>query len=283
MLTKKELLKQLRNETENIRKQIKHNKFYNFRNHIVKKLIKSGIAIDYALPFIIAGVLTFHLFESKGETLFITNATKEKAKKEKLITSTGLTEENSLLDYDNVSHATSWQIIQEGLYERTITTYKIDDTLDMTNAYEHLFMSKEEIEQTFDIADIQCVQKSHLNNEDEIYNDEMLIITSIIEEDKVSKEKQKKNVSNAIFYLGLTSVYGCGLDSLRRLLIKTHIRDKLRQIEPKFKQIDEQRVYELKNILKVKQENLTMLDDNSKSISSNDNSYSYKLKKNREV
>ena len=41
MLTKKELLKQLRNETENIRKQIKHNKFYNFRNHIVKELIKS--------------------------------------------------------------------------------------------------------------------------------------------------------------------------------------------------------------------------------------------------
>ena len=65
-----ELVAKLNNDVNKLQNKIEHRNLYNVRNFVVQALLKSGIAIDYALPFILAAITFANSQASKGKTPF---------------------------------------------------------------------------------------------------------------------------------------------------------------------------------------------------------------------
>lgn len=57
MINNDKLMKKLTKDANRLQNKIKYRKLYNIRNAVVRPLIKSGIAVDYALPFIIVAII----------------------------------------------------------------------------------------------------------------------------------------------------------------------------------------------------------------------------------
>ena len=79
MINKKELIKNLEKEINKEENQLKHKNLYNIRNYIVKGFLKTGIALDYAFPFILSSFITFNTEKNEGNIPFINNQVIENA------------------------------------------------------------------------------------------------------------------------------------------------------------------------------------------------------------
>ena len=197
MIDNNELMKKLTKDANRLQNKIEHRKLYNIRNAVVRSLIKSGIAVDYALPFIIVAMIIANAQTSKGNAPFRVDEIVEKAGIETIDTSSGIHLEHLSYDFDYddelIEYSTGWIVNEQGLYERTVTSYRLNDDID-----------------------------------------------------------------------------------LEKIFVKTYMRDKLREYEPSFRKINKEELDTMKKILKMKQENLSMLNnDNNSSI----DGYSYKLRR----
>lgn len=62
MINNNKLIKKLTKDANRLQNKIKYRKLYNIRNVVVRPLIESGIAVDYALPFIIAAIIAANAY-----------------------------------------------------------------------------------------------------------------------------------------------------------------------------------------------------------------------------
>lgn len=131
MKNNKYLLKQLTSDIERLQYKIEHRCISNVRSFVARTLIKSGIAIDYALPFIISSVLAYNNLISEGYNPLHFDDVAVKAGIETIDTSSGVHIEHISFDfiYDNrlIEYSTGWIINDNNLYERTVTSYKLND------------------------------------------------------------------------------------------------------------------------------------------------------------
>lgn len=284
-MTNNDLVKKLTNDVNKLQNKIEHRKLYNIRNFVVKSLLKSGIAIDYALPFILAAIIIANSQASKGNAPFRIDEITEKAGIETIDTSSGIHLEHISYDfsYDDelIEHSTGWIINDKGLYERTVTSYRLTDEIDLTDTEKVLSMTKEEIEQVLVVTNIQTIKKNTLTPEDSIYNSDAIIVvnhTESEEETLVRQETNSENTWNSIWYIVLALCWGNNVRNIGKLFVKTYIRDKLREYEPLFRQINKDELETIKKMLKVKKENLTMINSTSNSIEEKEG-YSYRLRR----
>ena len=231
MIDNNELMKKLTKDANRLQNKIEHRKLYNIRNAVVRSLIKSGIAVDYALPFIIVAMIIANAQTSKGNAPFRVDEIVEKAGIETIDTSSGIHLEHLSYDFDYddelIEYSTGWIVNEQGLYERTVTSYRLNDDIDLENKEKILEMTKDDID-------------------------------------------------NALGYIVLVLSYGNNVRLLEKIFVKTYMRDKLREYEPSFRKINKEELDTMKKILKMKQENLSMLNnDNNSSI----DGYSYKLRR----
>ena len=70
MKNNNELVEKLTKDVNTLENKIENRKLYNVRNFAIKALLKSGIALDYALPFILAAIIFANSQASKGNTPF---------------------------------------------------------------------------------------------------------------------------------------------------------------------------------------------------------------------
>lgn len=285
MRNNNELVENFTNDVKRLENRIEHRELYNVRNHVVRMLLKSGIAIDYALPFILAAIVVGYSKSSRGITPFYRDEVIEKAGIETIDTSTGIHLERISYDfyYDNelIEHSTGWIINDKGLYERTVTSYKLNNAIDIEDTEKILAMSKEEIDKILVITDVEVIKKSTLNPEDSIYNSEAIIIINHSESETESitrLETSNENFWLSIFYIISSLLWGVNFRNIEKLFVKTYIRDRLREYEPLFRQINKEELETMKKILKVKQENLSMINSESKNIGEKEE-YSYRLRR----
>lgn len=265
MKNNNKLIKKFTDDIIEIESKIKNPKLYNTRNHLIKVLIKSGMAIDYLLPFIMATIIVANYQKAKGNPPFKIDQVSKKAYIESIDTSNDLHKDFLRYEYNPseelVEHSTKWITNEYGLYERTITSYRLDESLDINRI---LSMTKEEIEQALTITNIKTIKKNILTKEDSIYDKDAIIITRYKESptDTVTRlETKVENISNTIWFIVLSIGLGSCLSHLEKIIIKTTIRDKLKNYEHIYKQIDKEEIEKLQKILKIKQENLSLIDN----------------------
>lgn len=286
MLDNNKLIKLLNNDINKFQNKIEYRNLYNIRNFVVRGLLKSGIAIDYALPFILAGIIVANLYASKGNAPFHIDEITEKASVETIDTSSGIHLEHISYDfsYDNelLEYSTGWIINDKGLYERTVTSYRLNDQINLEDTEKIMSMTKEEIEKILTITNIETIKKKNLTPEDNIYSSDAIIVVNYFEsEEKTSTrlETTSENALTSISYIIQTLSWGISFRTLEKLFVKTHTKDKLRKYETLFRKIDKEELENMKKVLKLKQENLRMLDNESKNIGEKEG-YPYTLRKN---
>ncbi len=283
MIDNNELMKKLTKDANRLQNKIEHRKLYNIRNAVVRSLIKSGIAVDYALPFIIVAMIIANAQTSKGNAPFRVDEIVEKAGIETIDTSSGIHLEHLSYDFDYddelIEYSTGWIVNEQGLYERTVTSYRLNDDIDLENKEKILEMTKDDIDNALVITDIKTVKKNALNPEDQIYNSDAIIVIdhSESEEETITRlETKSENFWHSLWYIVLVLSYGNNVRILEKIFVKTYMRDKLREYEPSFRKINKEELDKMKKILKMKQENLSMLNnDNNSGI----DGYSYKLRR----
>ena len=274
MMTRNSLLKKLKNDVRELEYKVFHRRLYNLKNSIIYILIKSGLILDRILPFIISATIVLNSNYKKGETLAI-DEVEEKAKIEKIDTSSGIHNEKMSFDYEYdescFQHSTAWFVNQYGLYERTLTTYNIDKSINLEDTESILKMTKEEIEDKLTIYNIERIQKNSLTEEDKMYDEDMLIIINNVESEKdiiIREETNLENIASILLIIVRTYIFGIIFTLIKKLVIKTYIKDKLNSIEPKCRPVTEKEIEELKRILALKKENLSLLEAESLSTSS---------------
>ena len=285
MYSRSGLVNMFSRDVKTLENRIKHRKIYNILNFIVKLVLKSGIAIDYMLPFMLASFMVANLHSAKGNAPFRVDEITEKASIETIDTSNGIHLENVSYDfsYDDelIEHSTGWIINDKGLYERTVTSYRISDEIDFSETDKILSMSKEEIENILVITNVQTICKNTLTPEDKIYAEDALIIINHYKSDDETIVRQETLSENLLYSIGfIVMVLLCGntFRNIEKLFVKTYIRDILKSYEPLFRQINKKELEKMRRILEVKKQNLAMIGETSNNNEENE-VYSLRLKK----
>ena len=263
MFDRNKLVNILTNDIKQLENKIEHRKFYSVRNFVVKSLIRSGIAIDYALPYILATILVFQYQASRGNIPFRFDDIKVRTGIETIDTSTGIHLEHISEDFDYdyviLEHSTGWSINDDGLYERVVTSYRMNFEIDLSDIKNVLFMSKDEIDNIFEVFDVQTINKNNLNYEDSVYNEEAIILISqVYSNDNIitRKESLGENVFNSLAFLLGVFLLGSCFKNIAKCFIKIDIRDRLKVYESLFNEINLQ---ELEKILEIKKQNLALI------------------------
>lgn len=279
MINNNDIINKLSTDVNKLQNKIEYRNLYNIRNLVLKALIKSGIAIEYALPFIISGMIFFN----SADRPFITDEVVEKAKVETIDTSSGFHLEHTSYDFDydtaSLEHSTGWIINDDGLYERVVTSYRISNQIDLFDTETVFNMTKEEINKALVITNIKTIKKNILTEEDNIYNQDALIITNHFESEEeflIRQETIGENIFNSISYIFLTFLLGCLIYAMKESLVKNYIKDKLVTCEQSLKWFDKEELEIMKKILKLKKENLRMLTDSEYDVDK-----TYKLRFNK--
>ncbi len=290
MKNRNELIDKLSKDVKKLENKIEHRKIYNVRNFVVKSLLKSGIAIDYALPFILTSIVLAHSYSAKGITPFHIDEITEEASIETIDTSSGIHLENVSYDfsYDDelIEYSTGWVVTNDkGLYERTVTSYRISDEINLSETDKILSMSKEEIEKVLAVTNVKTICKNKLTPEDEIYDADALIVINHHKSDDETitrKETSSENTGTSILFIIAVLLWGNSVRSIEKLFVKTYIRDKLREYELLFRKINKKEIETMKKILELKKQNLTMIDENLTNIGEI-KEYPYRLRKDKVV
>jgi len=268
LISNDDIISKLSKDVNKLQNNIRYRNLYNIRNIILKILVKSGIAIDYALPFMISAVIISNSIDFETNPPFTIDEIKEKAKVETIDSSSGFHIEHISYDFDydteSLAHSTGWMLNTEGLYERVVTSYRISDQIDLSDTETIFNMPKEEIDNALVITNIKTIKKNILTEEDSIYNQDALIIINNFESEEdflIREETIGENILNSIKYIFLISTLGVSFMVFEKLLIKNCIKDKLITYEQSLKWYDKEELKTMKKILELKKENLSMLTD----------------------
>ena len=284
-MKQKELLHKLRNEIKNLDNQINHRFSINFQNFIMRMVIKMGIKLDTCLPYILSFFFMFYVSSyTKMKNPFTIDIETVKEKVQTMDTSNGYHLEKTSFDYNyndrKFSHSTKWQVNEYGLYERIVTTYRIDDSIDLMDLDSIFKINKEELDNSLIITNIEVIQKNELKEEDQIYNEDVLIVINSYENDNNTIQRLESTddyLAGLLAYFFFSFSAGFFVGKIKKIVFKNCIKDELGKLLTKYKIIkyNEQELNELKHILELRKENLSLLEtDNNSDIdnSSNDNS-----------
>lgn len=277
-----DVLRKLKKDIKVLKNKIEHKDLYNLRNLGGQALIKSGLVLERLLPFLtIAIMLAFNHRNDKTSIMRLDTIT-EKANVETLDTSSGIHEEKISYDYDYedsyLEHTTGWVINERGFYERTVTSYRLNEDFDLSKIDDIFNMTKDEIENILVVTNIRTISKNRLLPEDDLYNEEAFIVVNHYESEDIVRERRETTSENCfeIFkYLVLVLYWGASLGNAKKAIIKTYLRDKLRELEPNFKLITDSEISSLKKLLELKMKNLELLEDKEEQ----DEIYTYSLRR----
>lgn len=268
----KKVTKKMKKEISRIEHIIEHRKLYNVRNLLISILIKGGILVDYLLPYILAGCLVYSFQSSKGNAPFKIDKVEDRVVTTTIHTSNGdkVTTISYDIDYQDeiLEHTTGWVLNDDGLYERTVTSYRLNNQIDLDDFDSILSMSKEEIEENLFITNIRLIQKENLDYEDFIYNNEAIVLINNYDskdEYYTRDESVKEYRLNCLLFICLTACWGFSLKGILEvgnMFVKIRFNDILEKCEEIYCEITDDDILKLERLLELKKENLSLIDDN---------------------
>ncbi len=281
MINNEELIEKLTKNVKKIQDKIEFKNLYNIRNIVVRLLLKSGICIDFALPFITALIVILNISSVKDVLPFHIDEITVDANIEAIDASNDDMLDNSFYDGEIVEYLTEWTMSDRGIYERVVTSYKLDDKLSSSDKSKVINMSKDELDKMFTVSNVKTINKDTLSDYYYLLDDSntVIIIDHLKEKETITRlETKTENFVNSLNFLCLLVAIGNVIAVLKKLTLKDAIKNKLSEYDSYFKFIRKSELETMKKILQLRQENLMMLDDNYNNIGEHEG-YSYRLRK----
>ena len=230
----------------------------------LKKLCKVGFVLNHIMPFVISSFISVLISSKINMSPFCYEKVKEYANIRLIKTSSGFENKKESYGADSLEesflYTTDCQLNDNSLYERNVTMYKMNDSIDEDNIDEMLKLSKEELEETFDIIDIQKIQKNNLTLEDEMYSEDMVIIEINTEDkDKYIKRNETfiENLIDVSGCIGIIILVGAIIEKIDKKFLK--ISNKLKKYQEHLTSLQDYDTDELKKVLIIKKQNLELL------------------------
>lgn len=281
MINNEELIEKLTKNVKKIQDKIEFKNLYNIRNIVVQLLLKSGICIDFALPFITALLVILNISSVKDDLPFHIDEITVDANIEAIDASNDDMLDNSFYDGEIVEYLTEWTMNARKIYERVVTSYKLDDKLSSSDKSKVINMSKDELDKMFTVSNVKTINKDTLSDYYYLLDDSntVIIIDHLKEKETITRlETKTENFVNSLNFLCLLVAIGNVIAVLKKLTLKDAIKNKLSEYDSYFKFIRKSELETMKKILQLRQENLMMLDDNYNNIGEHEG-YSYRLRK----
>lgn len=260
------ILKKITKDVNHLQFQIEHRKLYNTFIAFVRFWVKSGIILDKSFPFFLSTVLVLNSNSFKNDKAFKRDIVSKPAYIQTINTSNGIFEENiRAVGGDNiVEYSSAWMINNTGLYERTVVTYKVNNKINLKNIDEILSMTEEELNDLLKIIDVNVVTKEYLTEEDQLYNEDVVIVTQYIKskDDKILRQETgKENFRHSSLYVFSVWLYAIWIMKIKKFFIKNVVEDTLEEYLTIYKYIRDDELKDLRKILEIKCNNLDMLQD----------------------
>lgn len=227
-MKKYDTLKELIKQKNNLEKKL--NNKINIKDIIMTLTIKSGIALNYTMPYILSLLISFSILKYQLDDI------KEE------------------INSNYLTYTTKWEYRNEinDFYERTETTYKITDdnykTMNPDELADHYFIINQKVTYTNEINE---------KNEEEIIIGNVELIKN-----RFLREILKYNLELNI----LTIFIGNILNKTYKYITKEYIRNILLKLLPNYTIKNNNNFYLLKDSLKLKENNIDLLtkDNNYK-------------------
>ena len=270
-MTSDELLKYLKQDLEDTKDYLKSKEEKTLRHFLAHLLVKSTIALKYALPFLVASALSIYLNSKFLNNTFYIDKIKDIGYNQEIITSTGINIDKTSYDinYDDnsIRYTTGWNIDNNGLYYREETIYDLSNEEKYMDSDVIENITKEELDNILEVEDIKVIRKNQLNQEDYFYNEDMIIFTYSSYDDSNIRYRNETSKENRERYINiiLLSVLFDGL--IRLLLIKTidsKINQKLEDLKIKYCFLSSDEYSELLDRIELKKKNIKILELNNK-------------------
>lgn len=270
-MTNNELLELLKKEVSDTQNYINEKENFTFKQYLMSLLVKSGIGLKYAFPFLVGACISIYVNHNYLNNTLGIDRLRVNSSKMTTMTSTGLVLEKK--SYDNnyndntIKHSTGWNIDSNGLYVRIETTYDIENEERYMDLDVIKTMTKEYLDSIFNKSNIEVIKKKNLSQEDYIYNKEMLIFnySYVDTEDYIYRdETARENFYNSLNIVFFAFV----IDGITRLVISKSIDNKvtkkLEDLKIKYKILSSDEYSEMLRILNLKKDNLKLIEEDTK-------------------
>lgn len=268
-MKKNNIVVKLKKDIKKYEKALKLRPFYNTKNIIIKTMIRYGLIIDYALPYIVSGFIISNITNEFFDNVpFKKDMVYRKISVETIDSSYGYHSEKETVDFKynekSIEYSTAWYINQDGLYERKVTTYNINHNIDLNNTELIFSLSDDELKRTFRINNTKTITKERLEQGDEIYSENALFIINSYTSNngRLRLENDKENYSFSLIYLILVLISGFELGLVSRMFIKSPIRNGLKELDAIYQPISKDDIEYIKKVIALKKENLSLFDSN---------------------
>ena len=240
-------------------KIIRHNRLYSIKSFIVKMLIKSGIILDYAYPYILSALIMLNIGFYKKNKPFIYDDN-DKIVTENIYYSNNKirinNENNFEYEKDCVIYRTPWELV-EGKYTAKEITFQLNSNYIRNYDIPYILkMNYEELNSIFNLYDIKNVYKNEINNED--------AFVAVIYHDETIPEKilHQKDVYSLIFII-LVILEGYGISKINKIYFKNYARNKLNELDKEPLIYGKKEIYILNEMIKNDKKNLDYICNSS--------------------
>ena len=264
-MNQKKLLRKLRNDLVELDKIQKYSSFYNIKYKVLSFLFRMGIFVDFSLPFITSGMMTFFMFPSNNKP-FVVDKVSVVAKRVVMDDSLGFHRYlvGFNLDYkDELKYSDGWFVNGYGLYERNVTSYDVDNiNLDKKNII--FDMSKEEMDSNFNIKSVEKIQQIALNDRDSFYNEPVISIISVSDFPTWSineNESTNRNLVVTLGYLLITISIGSIICVIKQDYVKRYLERKLEDLKICYGYLDIDSNVDFDKIKAVMEDNLELVNE----------------------
>lgn len=257
---------QLESEIEELEYKIKNRKKYNRGKKFKYILIKALIILELAFPFVLGLCATKILFDAFGKTPIKRSKIVDKPSVQYIVDSNE--NEKTTISYNEkydenlIEYSTGWILNNNGLFERQVTIYELNDKEIRSNYRNILSLSKDELATFFKVIDYQKIQKTKLDETDLNYETNYIVIKQVIDDEKyyrVRNETDFENFLETFVFFFMVYIEGFVIDDLIGMILKRCISTKIEYYELVNRPIKEKDIEELKKILALKKENLKLL------------------------
>lgn len=266
MVDNEELLNNLQIDIKKLNKRVKHPRLYNMGITAKKSLLCIGMWATFSIPFIVGVTGAKHTTNALHMTVLELDKIPTYAEVGTTTTSNGyymeerVFGENSSIGKSLVT-STKWEKNEDGLYERKEAILEITG-LDLSNPDSIFEMDIEELKNKVNIISTSTITKEELTQEDEMYNEDIIIVNNHYtdgDDVRYLVESDMREAISVILYLFFAIGLSAFIRNNAKLIFKKLPSKRLKEKKDSYVYITEEEIEELKEIYRVKKQNLDLL------------------------
>jgi len=262
-MKKNEILASIENSASSMKKMYDNYQKHSLKYGIVSALIRCGIGLDYCIPFLASTIVAFSVYAKFNRIPFVKTDIKEYASTYSMETSNEYSKQVTSYDYkyfnNSIEYSSGWILNDNNLYERDVIVYRYNDS--DINLDKVLNMSNEEISKLYTICNYKKIQKEKLDEEDYIYNEDVVILNRVYNDKsyRVRKESSIENLLDTLTFILFVFIGSSFLASARNLIIRETISERLKKLQKNYKPLSKKEWSCAKKILEIRKENVDLI------------------------